>query len=363
MPSSYRLLLIAAGILALCIIGSIAVINWSLQPSNRADSAPQLLRIEEGASVASIATDLAQRDLIRSPVAFKALARLRGATAKIGLYHVSAADTPAAILTLIVSGEVSETTITILEGWRAEEVAARLFEAELIASPADFLAAIVVSESTPTDIVERFKLTHGDSLEGFLFPDTYRFATSKDPAAIVAKLLNTFQRRTTDLDLSYEDLILGSIVEREALFDEDRAEVAGVYANRLGIGMKLDADPTVQYAKATNEFKSRCHSERLEPTSGDPRVEESSSSGDCLEFDYWPKLVIRDYDLVESSYNTYRNPGLPPTPISNPGLASLKAAVAPAEHDFLYFLHDADGRTHFARSIEEHTRNKIEFLR
>lgn len=363
-----KILVIVTGILFLLIVATIGAVLWSLAPSNSADQTPQLLTVVSGASVSSVATELASRGVIRSELAFKSLAKVTGSQVEAGLYYVSPSQSPSAILQVLGEGKTSEVSVTFPEGLRREELAELLVKADLIASVSDFMAATVVSEQSPDWLTAGFGLKAGDSLEGFLFPDTYRFAAQTTPDQIVDKLLANFRKRTSDLALNYDQVKLASIVEREALFDDDRPDIAGVYTNRLSIGMKLDADPTVQYAKASNEWKAlggTC--EVLAVAADSSEVKESAPSSSCATRSpkgvvWWPTLTVRDYDLTESSYNTYRNPDLPPTPISNPGLASLKAAADPAENDFFYFLHDAAGRTHFARTAEEHTQNKRQFL-
>ncbi|MBI2589701.1 endolytic transglycosylase MltG [Candidatus Berkelbacteria bacterium] len=225
-----------------------------------------------------------------------------------------------------------EITVLFPEGWRIEEMAARLTGEKLITNPGEFYSAL----SMPDQF-------------GQLFPDTYRFAESGSADAIVLKMLANYKKRIAGFTVGSEDLILASIVEREAKHDEDRAAIAGVYANRLKLGMKLDADPTVQYAKA-NELHLKCVAETYE------------TGADCLEVNWWPVLLRADYLSIQSPYNTYLNAGLPPAPISNPGLASIQAALKPAEHDYLYFITDKEGKAHFAKTIAEHQENIVQYL-
>lgn len=192
----------------------------------------------------------------------------------------------------------TDISITIVEGKRREEIAALLQEMG-ICSAESFLAATVNEEGT-------------------LFPDTYRFFPDTSVDDVVTTLQANYTKRTAGLTLSPEDITLASIVEREAQNDAERATIAGVYQNRLDIGMKLDADPTVQYAKDTLEYVA---------------------AGQPLTFSFWDPILRADYQGVVSPYNTYRTPGLPPGPIANPGLQSLKAALAPEDHSYFYFFH------------------------
>lgn len=353
-------LIIGLGVAFLLVLSGVA---WSLGAKNAVDASPQLLTVQAGSGVSEIADELKERQLIRSALALKALARFTGTDIKTGLFYVSPSESPSEILGKLHEGVISEVSITFPEGLRAEEIAQKLIQNKLATSVDGFRTAAVVTADSPEWLITDFGLAVGDSLEGFLFPDTYRFAADATADAVIAKFLDNFRRKTADLNLTYDQLKLASIVEREALFDEDRPDVAGVYANRLRIGMKLDADPTVQYAKATNEWEALGDTcEVAAPRADSSEVKENAQNKKC-DFDFWPKLTVRDYDLAESPYNTYRNPGLPPTPISNPGLASLKAAVSPNSHDYFYFLHDEDGRTHFAKDATEHNQNKTQYLR
>lgn len=354
------LITIAVGLALIAIIAT--VVTSSLLPKNPADTTPQLLTVQAGDSIHEVAQELEERELIRSALALRLLARFTGTDIKTGLFHISSADAPSTILSLLKEGTVSEVKVTLLEGWRTEEIATRLTELELVTSAQDFEEAAIVSENTPEWLVTEYSLTLGDPLEGFLFPDTYRVAADATPATIVNRLLDNFRSRTKDLDLEYADVTLASIVEREALFEEDRAGVAGVYANRLEIGMKLDADPTVQYAKAFKNLATVGDTCEVGPTDVgiSSEVKETVPSSEC---NYWPQISVADYQSVNSPYNTYRVNGLPPTPISNPGLASLQAAAKPLDHNFFYFLHDAEGKTHYAQDAAQHTRNKAQFLR
>ncbi|MCC6382627.1 MAG: endolytic transglycosylase MltG, partial [Dehalococcoidia bacterium] len=181
-------------------------------------------------------------------------------------------------------------------------------------------------------------------LQGYLFPDTYIMPVGSSPAQLVDRMLKTFALRfSPDLVAAaaaqgltpHQALTLASIVEREAVLSSERARIAGVFMNRLAAGDTLGADPTVQFAVA------------LDPNS-------------VARFGYW-KLELTLEDLqVDSPYNTRLKPGLPPGPITNPGLDSIKAAVNPEKTDFYYFVADAkkgDGSHVFARTIEEHNHN------
>jgi UPF0755 protein len=211
--------------------------------------------------------------------------------------------------------------ITIPEGKRREEIALRLEELGITSYDAF--------------------MTASKDLEGKLFPDTYRFFANTPAEDVARSMNNTFKRRVADLDVtkppaplaSINDIVnLAAIVEREAITDEERPQIAEVYLNRLRIGMKLDADPTVQYGKATNALEQ---------------------GGNAKDVTMWPVLTRADYQAVISPYNTYRSAGLPPAAIANPGMKSIQAVLQPATHDYFYFFH-RENQLYLSRTLTEH---------
>ncbi|HRW04054.1 MAG TPA: endolytic transglycosylase MltG [Caldilineaceae bacterium] len=239
----------------------------------------------------------------------------------------------------------AEAIVTIPEGFRAEEIAERLSDNNII-EPDRFLAA--VRQPRTLSLFEDYEflqnLPANGTLEGFLFPDTYRFTVlSQTPEAVLRPFLDNFERRVGDdglavgsSGLSGENLLnLASIVEREAVQSDERPLIASVYVNRLNGtcvadvgGRYLQADPTVQYARGV--------------------------VGNW----WWEPESIEEYSLVVSPYNTYLNEGLPPTPIANPGLDAINAARNPAQTAYCFFLATGDdGRHVFAQTLAEHQQN------
>jgi UPF0755 protein len=191
------------------------------------------------------------------------------------------------------------------------------------------------------------------SKEGYLFPDTYLVPKDITAQKVISLMTNTFDGRIATLDSSVSgsayslDKIINvaSLVERETKTDEERPQVAGVIYNRLKIGMGLQIDATLQYALATSKLK---------PLS-------TLSSQELKGIKFWEGLTTAN-KKIDSLYNTYKYNGLPPTPICNPGMASIKAALEPAESEYLYYLHDSDGQIHFAKTLEEHNANIKKYL-
>lgn len=267
--------------------------------------------VSEGEGPRSIANRLQKEGLLSAERPFLVYVLLTGKRNKfyVGNYTLRRDMTIREMVRTLSDPSRQEIVITVLEGWRITDIAKELAD--------------------KTDITESAFLTLADPVvyEGYLFPDTYHFEKKVTAEQALAKLRTNFDRRTAGLQLTRDDVILASIVEREAKLAEDKPKVAGVYLNRLKIDMALQADPTVQYAKGS-----------------------------------WAPITVADYQNVISPHNTYLNKGLPPTPISNPGLAALKAVKEPATHDFYYFIHVNDGTTYYARNGEEHNANKRRYL-
>ena len=291
--------------------------------------------IARGETAGEIAHRLESEGVVRSALAFEFVLYENGKenVLQSGTYQVSPGLTPRDLARLFEKAPGDQVVLRLIEGWRLTEIAAAVEKAFPRISKDAFIAAAVVGDRK-NGILSG--LDPKTPLEGFLFPDTYFLRPDATATQIVDTLLTQFEQRAgatlrtaaAQRKVGVYDLVkLASIVEREA---KDRAEspiIAGVYQNRLDIGMKLDADPTIQYAK-----------------------------GD------WGELTLADLKL-DSPYNTYRNLGLPPTPISNPGQAALEAAAKPATHDFLYFVAKADGTGDhaFAKTLEEQEANRVKY--
>jgi UPF0755 protein len=247
---------------------------------------------------------------------------------RAGEYRFGTPLTVPEILDKLVMGDIVTYPVTIVEGLTLEETAAHLAEQGFGDEPVfleEMLTADRISELDP----------EASSLEGYLFPDTYSFAKGTSEDEIVSALVSTFLRlfeRDVRPALLPEDertprqiVILASIVEKEARLDEERPTIAGVYANRLRRGIALYADPTIVYA--------------------------------LKQQGRWDGNIRRPDLKLDSPYNTYLYPGLPPGPIASPGLASLVAAAQPAEIPYLYFVSRNDGSHVFASTLAEHNRN------
>jgi UPF0755 protein len=315
------------------------------QPSRRLGPAPATqpevvaVQVAEGDNSSEIGSKLEDAGVIESARLFRVLASLMGLEEELeaGDYEFLRGETALAAVRRISRGETSALRVTIPEGLRSEEVA-ELLERQGVVSAQDFLSAL--NEAYDASFLAELPPDAG--LEGFLFPATYGFSLQTSAHDAVQQMLAAFDERYREqiqpglAPLSLRDVVtLASIIEREARVPEDRPLIASVFLNRLALGMRLDADPTVQYAVAND------------PAS-------------VQQFGYWKReLTVADYQ-VSSPYNTYVNAGLPPGPIANPGLDSILAVLQPAETDFLYFVARLDGSHVFSETFAEHQRNICE---
>jgi len=292
-------------------------------PVNERNPETKIFLINKGEPIRTVATNLKKEGLIRDPLAFFIMVKRQNVEKYIqaGDFRLSTAMSASAILTELQHGTI-DVWITIPEGWRKEEIALEL--AKELAIP------------------ENEFIEHAQ--EGYMFPDTYLFPREASGSAVAEKMLSTFDQKVTE-PLSNqisssgftlnEIITLASIVEREALYDEERPMIASVLINRLNAGQALEVDATIQYIVGYQ----------------------------ADEKDWWKASITVEDKELDSLYNTYKYPGIPPDPIANPGLSSINAVLNPAESDYLYYLHDGDGVVHFATTFQEHQRNIETYLR
>ncbi len=286
--------------------------------------------IPAGTNTTGMASRLKHGGVIRSAFAFALYRKLHGGTLRAGEYRF---DHPVALTDVyarIARGDVYTLEVVVPEGFNLFDIAGAVQAAGLGSSTA-FLAAAHRDTRLIADLNP-----HAASLEGYLFPDTYRFSRHTTPDAIAAAMVKRFRRQAAQIgllappgslgDRSLYDLprtvLVASLVEKEVRVDTERPLVAGVFENRLRLGMPLATDPTVIYA--------------------------------ALLEDRWRGTIYQSDLTSTNPYNTYRRAGLPPGPICNPGVAALKAAMSPAHTDYFYFVADAQGHSRFSVSLKEH---------
>lgn len=307
-------------VLALVIIVALGIyLRGHYLPKHQAAANSTIsFKVSSGQGVKEIARNLSKDKIISSQIEFLIYAKYKNKPLLGGEYRFKAHEDIKEVYAKLTKGTVNETKITIPEGWRREQIA-QLLDRKGVTSYEAFMEA-------------------SDGKEGQLFPDTYLLPKPTTASAIVKKMTDNYNLKTKDLGLTQSDLILASIVEREAKNDSDRPKVASVFDNRLAIGMKLQTDVTVAYA-VDNLNLSNITATQID------------------DYKFWQGIKASQIQSVTSDYNTYKVVGLPPAPICNPGLASLEAAKHPADTDYLYFLSTDNGPIYFAKTLAEHNQN------
>ncbi len=309
---------------------------------------PRQFVVQPGSTARTIAENLAGAGLIGDARLFEAFVRANGLAPRLqaGAYQLSPSMTVPQIAQALQNARAPEIVVRVGEGWRLEQTADFLSQRTPL-DGAEYKERALTGDLSGLDATKYGFLAlrpAGANLEGFLYPDTYRLpAEDTTVLDLLARQLDNFSERVmpaweaaqaagaTQLTL-HQVLTVASIVEREAVVDDERPLIAAVYLNRVARGMRLQADPTVQYAMGYQADTGR----------------------------WWKTPVyLEEYDKVVSPYNTYKVPGLPPGPICSPSLKSIQAVLAPAEHNYLYFVAEpgGTGRHVFAETYEEHLEN------
>jgi UPF0755 protein len=298
------------------ILGCIIWWKNNISPANPNDNKSMIFVIEKGTGLKEISSNLSEAKLIKSRIVFFLYTRLHRYEGKIqaGDFRLNPSMSVEQIAQNLTHGTL-DMWVTIPEGQRATEIAETLQET-IPTYNQSWKGALILNE-------------------GYLFPDTYLISKDANIETIVKQLKENFEQKYSGIDTSKSTLtkrdiiILASLIEREAITDEEKPIIAGILMNRLNIGMALQVDATIQYAKGQNLVTKK----------------------------WWGPIDIQEYRSVTSSYNTYLQPGFPPGPISNPGLEALKAAANPADTDYLYYIHDKNGQIRYAKTLEEHNAN------
>jgi UPF0755 protein len=312
--------LFALGLAGLAFVGN--VVQKSLEPADP-NGAEVVFRVERGESVAAVARRLQSRGLVRDARAIRGLARWYelGSRLQVGEFAVSAAMTPREILDKLVSGQVVTYEVVIPEGFTQVMIADRLAEAGVVDRDAFLDLARDAATAAALGV-------EGDSLEGYLFPETYRIPKGLSPLAVAGTLVGQFLAAWAELEpqanaqgrTMLQVVTLASIVEKETGVPQERPLIAGVFLNRMKKGMRLETDPTVIY--------------------GIP--------------DFDGNLRRRHLEDGSNPYNTYKIKGLPPGPIASPGRDALRAVLEPADTKYLFFVSRNDGTHVFSETYREH---------
>lgn len=328
------------------IIGAISIIFvlcisvfifTQIGPYNKNNTQGIVVEIPQGSTTNTISDILYKNNLIKNKVMFKISVKLsnKAQQFKAGKYLFNQTYSNKQIINDLSLGKIYNDgiKITIPEGSTSREIVSILVDKKL--GNEDSYEALI---SNPKEFYNDFKFLEEDditSLEGFLYPSTYYFDENSSEKEVLSTMLSQFNKVYTDklrerqkeLNMTTEQVVnLASIVEKEAILDKDRPIIASVFYNRLEIGMPLQSDATIQYI-----FKER-------------------------------KKIVTYKDLeIDSPYNSYKNKGLPPTPISSPGIESIKATLYPEKTDYLYFVAKMDGGNNYSKNYEDHLKYVKEY--
>lgn len=290
--------------------------NNGIKAVNPQDDRKSIFVIEKGQGIRDIAQSLHKKKFVKDPVVFFLLIKKLGFDGKIqaGDFRLSPSMTAREIAENLTHGTL-DIWITIPEGKRAEEI-----------------AEILKANIPNFNDAWKNRLSKN---EGYLFPDTYLIPKDADIEMVINQMRVNFDIKYATLDTTHANLtqkeivIIASLIEREAITDTEKPIIAGILLNRIDAGIPLQVDATIQYAKGKNSSNKK----------------------------WWESVTLDEYKSVVSDYNTYLFTGLPPGPISNPGLEALRAAASPTDTDYLYYLHDKDRRIRYGKTLEEHNAN------
>ncbi|MDP2855615.1 MAG: endolytic transglycosylase MltG [bacterium] len=342
-------LILITSIIVIGTFGFFAIVfNYQLKPAVADSVVKNVFIIEKGNGFQQIAENLQSAGTIRSAASFKLYVLLRGWADKLkpGSYKMSPSLRANSIAKILYSGPITEASITIPEGWTLSMIENKLKDSGVLAE-GESLSNFKIKDFQNKADGNYFAMFEGApkeaSLEGFLFPDTYRFYQNRSALEVAKKFLTNFQNKVSSelnsqiqkTNLGYYKIVtMASLMEAEIPHEVDRPLAAGVLWKRLNSSMPLQIDATIVYIK--------CEIKHL---------------ADCR------KLNKSDFK-IKSSYNTYLNNGLPFGPIGNPGLSALKAVLYPETSDYWYYLSDLEtGQTVFSRTLEEHNAAKAEYLK
>lgn len=310
-------------IFIILIIGAVGAIVWwnnGLSPVNPNEKDSKIFIVRKGSGLKEIAAKLEKEKLIKDRIAFFIYTRVGRFEEKIqaGSFRLSPSMRADEIAQNLTHGTL-DVWVTIPEGKRAAEIA-EILKKEISTYDSSWKNILILEE-------------------GYLFPDTYLVPKDAEIDTIINQMQGNFEQKyasidTTKTKLTKEQIvILASLIEREAITQEEKPVIAGILMNRLNLGMALQVDATIQYAKGQNVINKK----------------------------WWEPVMLEEYKTAKSNYNTYLFLGLPPGPISNPGIEALAAAANPSNTDYLYYLHDKDRKIRYAKTLDEHNMNIEKF--
>lgn len=329
-----------AVLVGVVVTGSYVFDTYLISPDDNAQAIP--FTVEEGASVVSIAKDLEEQGIITSVFFFKVYTKLSDSILQAGTFELTQGMNLRSVVRELGYAKAEEVEVTIPEGYTLAQIGDVIVEAMPEIETADWESVVSGQDLRLLAGIEILNgISSDQGLEGYLFPDTYRFRADANAATVAETMVLTLMRRLAQNDITiprnlifeggltfHEMITLASIVEREVRSPEDMKLVAGIFYTRMKIGMALQADSTVNYVTGKSDT-----------------------------------AISLEDSRVDSLYNTYRNLGLPPGPISNPGMNAILAVLHPTDSDYLYFLTTDEGEVIYAKTFNEHVTNKYQYLK
>ena len=312
------------------LLGFLAVLHSRGDNKDFAASGPHLIIVQEGMTTADIAQLLHEKKLVKDPTAFRWEARYKGLATKLqaGPYQIEGGLSNGAIVDVMVKGRIKQLRFTVPEGFTVVKTAKKL-EAEGLGKADKFIAA--AKNYAPFDYMQTDNPDVLFKAEGFIYPATYELPVGLSEDKILAILVGQFDEymreekipeKCAQQGLQLRQVVnLAAMVELEAVFAEEQPRIAGVFLKRLAIGMPIQSDTTIQYLLGSQK-----------------------------------EIITFDDTKIQSPYNTYQNPGLPPGPIGSPGMSAIKAVLEPEKTEYLYFVAEKDGHHRFTKTYSEHLR-------
>ena len=322
--------IVLAVLIVVPLLGFLAVLHTRGDNKDFAASGPHLIIVQEGMTTADIAQLLHEKKLVKDPTAFRWEARYKGLATKLqaGPYQIEGGLSNGAIVDVMVKGRVKQLRFTVPEGFTVVKTAKKL-EAEGLGKADKFIAA--AKNYAPFDYMQTDNPDVLFKAEGFIYPATYELPVGLSEDKILAILVSQFDEymreekipeKCAQQGLQLRQVVnLAAMVELEAVFAEEQPRIAGVFLKRLAIGMPIQSDTTIQYLLGSQK-----------------------------------EIITFDDTKIQSPYNTYQNPGLPPGPIGSPGMSAIKAVLEPEKTEYLYFVAEKDGHHRFTKTYSEHLR-------
>ncbi|MCL5673660.1 MAG: endolytic transglycosylase MltG [Deltaproteobacteria bacterium] len=337
------------------------ILFYAFTPQSYFKTPVVLFHIKRGYSLKTISFKLYKKNIVSNPYLFYFIGFITGYSRYIesGTYYVSLNEAPASIYYKFVNGKIATTKVTVIPGMNIFQIAMILNEKHVV-KEINFIKA-----SFNKDILLSIGIDK-KSAEGVLYPDTYIFKINSTSKSVLKKMFNEFKLKTKNIKISYKDLIIASLIIKETNGKKNMKTVSSVFHNRLDIDMPLESDPTNIYAKDLSIFKKCISNARYKNNKKIINNINNSVRKNIKTKNFYLKFPVSmnpSYLNIKSKYNTYKNYGLPPSPIANPNIAAIIAAIHPLKTNYLYFIATKKGKTIFAKSLNTQNNNINKYLK